>query len=348
MHTTLELDCYSEDIDVALSLAAKVFIYDSISPAQADEAVFDHLYETRTKTQSLEYQLYSAAMADFFEDDSFAAFFNTTTPVLQNISFDQIKETYMSLLDASRISIVVVGNITNTFVNTVQKSFGVLKTIGVGKQNKALKKITVTIPNMTRIIRLQHTFTTDIPAELAGPAPDKLIPTTDFFDPAHLYLECPEITSPDFVLYRAVLELLAYNLNNELSSIKNAPADFVQAVFSSDLLSFGCLEFSGVRSKSGIQKLTEKYLLKYSKEFDAEMARVAKLQSISRHFVNAGSVSGTALLMNKAFQIHGKTAAYLNDYTYVISAQPSDFERVLHFFSKKHTRSWFFSADTKK
>ena len=352
-HNSLQIECLAEDTPTVLSSMATVLVYGGVTPAQADECVFSQLYKMRTKAQSLKQQLTATAMKDICDNVVDVGFFQTDEQGLQSITFDQITDCYTQFLDAQRLSLVVVGNIPENLIQIAEQSFGIFKNFSMDSStyanSKELPKLsTVHIPNMIRQVRLRHTFTTDIPAELAGPAPEELIPTSDFSDPAQLYLEAPSITSSTFVLYRAGLELLAQELNSELKTMSTPCADSVTAIFATNMDSYACLEFEGVHNRVKLQKLTEKYLAKFYDEFTQDMVVKAQLISTVQDFSKTASVNGTALLINKGLQLKNNASLYVLNYKILTFAKVEDFKLALEYFGTNYARYWLFSVDTKK
>ncbi|OJF75605.1 MAG: hypothetical protein BKP49_11220 [Treponema sp. CETP13] len=348
--SSIQINCLKEDVNTILSSFVSLLVYGSITPSVADECVFSELYEQKAKAQSLQFQLYSKAMQLFYEEKSVVDAFDTDTDSLFQINFDQILECYTNFLDASRLSLVVAGNVNDDFLSVAEQTFGVLKDFskveevtGTTKENKP----NLQIPNLLQNIRLHHTFTTDIPAELAGPAPEKLIPTTDFSDPAQLYIELPKLSSTDLMIYRSILGLLVDILNKELASMSNPPAESVSVYFSPDFEPYSCLRFEKVHSRNALQKMTETYLTQFSSNFTNEMMQQAKLKSSTYDFSKTSSVSGTALLMNSSLHVYGKASMYITNFESLYFAQLEQFVSVTHFFNDEYARTWLFSSDTK-
>ena len=104
-------------------------------------------------------------------------------------------------MDASRFSIVIIGNIPD-LKNDLESTFGSLKSLDL---TKSMEEIQPIVSNATRFVQLKRTFSTDIKAEDAGPRPEKLIPTTVFFDPVDFYFETPSKFSDDYSIFLGLL-----------------------------------------------------------------------------------------------------------------------------------------------
>ena len=84
----------------------------------------------------------------------------------------------------------------------MESTFGSLKSLDL---TKSMDEIQPIVSNATRFVQLKRTFSTDIKAEDAGPRPEKLIPTTVFFDPVDFYFETPSKFSDDYSIFLGLL-----------------------------------------------------------------------------------------------------------------------------------------------
>ena len=101
--------------------------------------------------------------------------------------------------------------------NNLNNYFGNIKQLPFEKQILPDAQFT----QMTQVSRLKRIFTTNIKAEDAGPRPEKLIPTTEFFDPALLILQSPKKIDENYYLYSLSMRGFEKFLKDDADSNKH-------------------------------------------------------------------------------------------------------------------------------
>ena len=200
-NSNINISCSKNDVEFLLSCIKKALFFTDLTAAKADELIFTENYNYRLTSNSLSFQLFNSGMETIFSGTKLESLFVESDDLLSEITFTEIFKSYTELLDASRFSIVIIGNIPD-LKNDLESTFGSLKSLDL---TKSMEEIQPIVSNATRFVQLKRTFSTDIKAEDAGPRPEKLIPTTIFFDPVDFYFETPSKFSDDYSIFLGLL-----------------------------------------------------------------------------------------------------------------------------------------------
>ena len=212
-NSNIHITCGKKDVEAIFSAINQALFITELTASQADELIFTENYNYRLSANSLDTQLFCSAMETIFSGTKIENLFTIKDNILSNIEFSQIFESYMKLLDSSRYSLVVIGNIPN-LKDLAEAAFGELQVANHIEINK-LEKIEPIVSNASRFVQLKRTFSTDIKAEDAGPRPLKLIPTTVFTDPVDFYFETPSKETSEYNLFLALLTQFERKLNEK-------------------------------------------------------------------------------------------------------------------------------------
>lgn len=281
--STLSVSYAVQDTEAVLGVLAAAFKNMEPTPAQADELYFAEAYRRRTESASADAQLKEAALETFFGGTDAEPFFKITGDTPPAVTYAEIRDACVSVCNPDSLNLIFCGNTEADIKELAERYFGkesAFYTEAVSSTENADNNQPETpVPAFSqgeRLVRLHRLFFTDIPAELAGNRPAKLIPTTDFADPAQLYLKSPPTDSREEVLFAALLQEIAYrmttqfelaskNEKNTQTAISSPPAAAAPSHAASPAVSVSALgdiegfplaslHFVKVKSKKGIKK----------------------------------------------------------------------------------------------
>ena len=118
---------------------------------------------------------------------------------------------------------------------------------------------------MTQISRLKRIFTTNIKAEDAGPRPEKLIPTTEFFDPALLIFQVPKKVDNEFTNFSLAIRGFEKFLQDEISKNKTNLFSDVEIINFEETDGFIAFQFYEVKNSTELYKYIESKAKEFSK-----------------------------------------------------------------------------------
>lgn len=203
---SITIKCHSQDIYRCLQAAIGSIVFGDVTPSIADETVFNMQREYKFLAADTSFQTYCNFMQRIYPKNK--KLYNLKTPLLANLNFENIQNAYTHILDASRYTIIVATSQDfESVTKAAEENFGILQKhpkIKITTKNEIAEKSTISVPEIKEYISLYRVFTTDIPAELAGERPAKLIPTTEFNDPVHYYSNAPN-NIDELPLYNSLL-----------------------------------------------------------------------------------------------------------------------------------------------
>ncbi|MGP1588261.1 MAG: hypothetical protein ACTTHG_07990 [Treponemataceae bacterium] len=208
------ISCTSQDFYSVLQCINTAFIFGKISPYMEDELIYLERAKWRFMNNTLDFQLKCKALSAFYKGTEIENLFNCNQDILQNITFSEIKKLYNQNLNADRIGIVVTGNPNLDKVQLKElfnKSLGMLKSLDFEKPEQA----EISFAELTQVSRLKRIFGSDVKAENAGPRPEHLIPTTEFKDPAVVFISCPKRKSQEYANFILALNCIVQSINND-------------------------------------------------------------------------------------------------------------------------------------
>lgn len=273
------VECETEDFYAVVNALYASLIMDDVIPSDADRIVNGRRTRKRLENGSTMNQLYSSAVQSVFPETDFIKIYETKKEILENTNYEKILVSYSGVLDASRYSIIVCGNIEpENYIQMMEDAFGQLQVMNVNNAKKENESIADAItkkqftPGKTQKVKLVHTFLTDIPAKDAGPMPAVLIPTKSFADPV---LFCAETSGENETALNALLSVLKKELEAEAAErnyLQNCKVSFYNA---DSNISFGALAFSSVERTSACDSL-------YKQEWESLKDRLSNTKTSAR------------------------------------------------------------------
>ena len=335
-----------EDSGAVLQQIYDSIVYGEIAPADADRAVSARKYKKRLENGTASNQMYSSLINKVYADKSLTSIFEAEKEILLDTDYTKILSAYPAMLNASRYSLIICGAIDPNLKAMLEESFGHL---AVQASIQAIETADLNISaakNLT--VPVRHTFLTDIPAEKAGPQPAVLIPTTEFLDPVIYSGKAPEAGTKEAALYNALLSYIGSQLE------KTNP---VTVQFPRSGINMGSLIIQNVthtreldsQYKSVIQTLTDKLQRLQANE---TVIKEIKNNWIQKQMSQTGSDTGTALLIQQGLELFTPTQKanpqwYLEEYNYIQTASPQDYQEILEYFPVI-PQSRVYSSDSKK
>lgn len=333
--STIFITCEKEDFVAVCNAVSSAIIYGSVKPADADRAVSSRQYRKRLENGSASNQLQSAAMETLFGKGEFAALFDTKKDILKDTTYTSILESYSELLDCTRYSIILCGNFYQNYIETLNSTLGMLSPNTLYNQPQLPQ---MTFPkNKSQQIKIVHTFLTDIPAELAGPQPAVLIPTTEFKDPVLYVLKTPEQGTKEAAIFNACVNYLVKQIQSEIDSNRRLKGATVSAQFArfgiqADFITLQNVERTkeaDAAYRNAVRKLKNQIETPGAeKSIIVDIKNLWALQQMEKTATNAG----TAELMQRGTELFPNTpdsSFYLTEYNYIQTATIQDFRDVI-------------------
>ncbi len=358
----LSFTCPTENLPLLTDFLSASLQKNDVSLAQADELYFTEAFNRRSQDISPDNQLQKAAMETFFGAGASAPLFASADKLLPSVTYDEIRNACLSLYDPENIDIILCGDVPQHIRETLESSFGKEAVLPPSEQHKIAYTKTSFEPAFTegeQTVRLRHVFLSDIPADQAGERPAKLIPTTDFSDPALLYLKSPEFGTKEAVVFAALMHEIAERLTQKFQSAQNAPALSARAHTDAEPFFLASLYFSKVKSKSRLQKAYKDCLREFSSELKELQKPKPKISAqdfcggISARY--AGAVSHSFMTLESRADLIRQGAEYADNPSFYIeqmrmigNAGVKDFESVFSKYIEQANLFWLFSADTKR
>ena len=358
----LSFTCPTENLPLLTDFLSASLQKNDVSLAQADELYFTEAFNRRSQDISPDNQLQKAAMETFFGAGASAPLFASADKLLPSVTYEEIRNACLSLYDPEKIDIILCGDVPQYIRKTLESRFGKEAIKPLSEQHKIAYTKTSFEPAFTegeQTVRLRHVFLSDIPADQAGERPAKLIPTTDFSDPALLYLKSPEFGTKEAAVFSALMHEIAERLTQKFQSAQNAPALSVRAHTDAEPFFLASLYFSKVKSKSRLQKAYKDCLREFSSEL--KELQKPKPKTTAREFCDgitgryAGAVSHSFMTLESRADLMRQGAEYADNPSYYIEEMRilgdtgvQDFESVFSAYIEKAKVFWLFSADTKR
>ncbi len=343
--------CLQEDMNSVLDVLSTTIQESIITIAAADELVISTAYNWSIQSGSLEYQLYAAAMETLYGGTHAQGMFNANSDILIQANYNDIRIATELLYDPKRISLVVTGSVPDTIKYDLERYFGKENFYPFEKQFRAtiIEEQEPIFSPFEQIVRLRHTFLTDIPASLAGERPTKLIPTTDFSDPAQLYFEIPSFNDTEQALFASLLYDIADSLTEQFLTMRNPPAETVSVVPGTGVYPVSSLRFSKVKSKNVLKNMVQTSfdnLLQTLQSKDYEIITSIKSRYsrvLSREML---TLNDRSHLLQQGISSSNNPGLYLEKFETVEKALANDFYNVFNNFLTNGEFFWLFSADT--
>lgn len=337
----ITINCINSDISAALSAVSEAILLGEVTPVNADSLVYEQKMQWNQKSAYLDYQMKCAALSALYSGTKFEKLFDASSSILRKTTYRTFSLDYMQLLDSSLYGIVISGDISEKeTLDSLEKTMGILK-----QQTKAVKEKGET-PEVTRTVRkvkLRHTFTTDIPAELAGPAPEVLVPTKEFTDPVQYWLASP-VESKDEAVFNALLFELGNMVQEKLKGESTCTA-----VPATPVIKAACIQCDGILHTALFKKAYDssvKELLDLLSASNKDEIQKIKETWILRVMGRTSDEEGTASLIQEGI-LGGNPKQYLEDYRAVENADGKKLHSIAEKYFSQEPVYEIYSADSK-
>lgn len=352
------LSCTSQDFPIMLGCINNGILFGQITPAMEDELVYMEKSKWRYLNNMLDFQLKTKALTSFYKGSNFEHLFSCTSDILHQLTFNEIRAMYTSLINSSRISIIVTGNPelslneeddSATLKKYLNNYFGSMKALPFETKNLPQPQFT----QMTQVSRLKRIFTTNIKAEDAGPRPEKLIPTTEFFDPALLILQSPKKESEQYYLYS--LAMRGFEKFIKEDEQKNKHFSDLEIIYFEETDGFIALQFYEVKNATELYKYIEKKFIEYSKQItttSSEEFSILKTYWASKEISEINTSEKLVKKIWSAKKLQLPALFHINQYEKIsnlsLETYKTEFATNISSYFVDIKPYWIFSADTKR
>ncbi len=351
--------CLSEDLHFIIEAMSYNIKNIEIPVASADELFLSTSYNWRIQSGSLEYQLYAAAMETLFAGSETDGLYNANTEYFRETNYNSIRLATQQLYDPARFSFVVSGEIPNDIENIFEHNFGTTNFYPqvLGQRATLIEEQEPIFSPLEQTVRLRHTFLTDIPSELAGERPTKLIPTTDFSDPAQLYFKFPVYEEENQSIFIALLYEVASRISHSFENTRSPPAQSVSLVPGTGKYPVSSLRFAKVKSRTALEKLVNDTFDEVLNDLDKELQNSNEdnevLTTIKSRYTRILSremirINDRSHLIQQGINATKNPSLYLERFEIVEKSTSQDFYDVFNSFIKTGEFYWVFSADTNR
>lgn len=333
----ITIDALSENLGALLEAAVSSLIYEEISPSAADTLIGEWNAQKLMSEASLSNQMKTAAYSVLYagqipQDNS-----------LSQIEYKDILLGYSTLLDASLYSISISGGIDfSKTEGSLKKTFGLLKNRNI--KNKETQTAPEYKPRRTATVKLRHTYTSDLPAELAPKESPVLVPTKEFSDPAQIYF-IPAQNSADCDTINALAIELAQTMNEQTQT----DLFYARTGTQTEPCMIECRKTKSRTFFLDAYKNACTHLLK-KLSGDKKDATLLKIKNgWTTHFMkDAQTDGGISLLMLKGMRLSQNPQMLTDSYETIRSAGAESFIKILEGTMDREQAFVIFSADTKK
>ncbi|MCF0242947.1 MAG: insulinase family protein [Treponema sp.] len=349
----LEMD--SEDFLPVMSAVISAIVLSDILPSDADRIVQGRKTRKRLENGSMINQLFSAAINFTMSASPYANIYETDKEILTDTTYEDILAGYPLMLDASRFSLIVCGNIEHNFAaENLDKLFSIL-------QNQAERERKVYPNNFDfpkgrqQKVKVIHTFLTDVSADKAGPMPSVLVPTKTFSDPALFCIKAPEYGTEEYFIFNSILPYLQKSMNEYASEKKEMYNCSVSFASASKNIPMATISFSAVDRTSYADSLMKNSVKNLKSNLSSSGTCVKTLREIKdawvfNEFEWANTNTGNALLIDKSLyeseEVNG--SFYLEKYKFVNELTAEKILSVIEQFYDFDNMYRLYSADSKK
>lgn len=311
------IECEKDDFYSIVGALAGSLIMDEVLPTDADRIVQNRKTRKRLENGSTINQLYSGAVKSVLPKTPYEKIYETQNEILVNTSYEKILQNYPSVLDASRFSVFVCGDISfDITAQVISDAFSVLQVqtvrpaghtgsvSSVSEKSKS-KNFQKDFPyGKQKKVKLVHTFLTDVPAKDAGPMPAVLIPTKNFADPVLYCAASPEAGTEDFYVFNALLPFLQDALTEGVSEKRYLYNCKVTSSPATEYMPFGSFSFSSVERISACDSLYKSVISQLKDDLtniskSSKTLQNVKTKCVNSWFSEAYTNTGAAVLLSQ-------------------------------------------------
>ena len=335
------INCSSNDAVNVIEGTARALTFVDLKPSEADELIGSLVSTEKMASYDITNQLYSAAVETIFTGTPYEEALVHPDLDAGLYSFSDIQRAIALIFNAERVSLYVCTDVQTAplIAPAAETCFSYLK------QTLTLPKSAIdpVFPDMTRWKTLHRIFSTNVSAKDAGQRPAKLIPTTEFLDPAHLYMRRP-LTKQS--IFDASLIALTHHMR-QLNEENPVPVfETADVFFDREIPSLCGIRFTQVRSYTALQEMLNDAVETYETWFVyEEILEKAKIDWVAGMSTQIGP-EGKALTLAEGKTAYGSVFHYIEQYTALESSTIEDFKNVFEQYIKKQTSLWILSSDT--
>lgn len=343
----------TEYAEPVISLTAEALFFGELSAPRIDESAYSRSSEWSMNRADGDFQLRSAAFARLYQGTVGADYFDLKGDFFANITFQDMEMEYLSMLDANCISISMCGENASDYVSIVENCFGFLRGFSSSCRDSAVSALRTRFPDESVPVTLRRIFTSSVKPGEYVEQPAKLIPTEVFYDPLHIYFECPAYDSPEYAVFVALVYELADILDGMWEPGVLPSVDMLYAPIAG-VWFHGVTESASVYATfaKGVERLNEPFdEARLKKIRERYVEKFCSAQASSQASANAAqaAVNASRLLESRFYGggvEDGEITAYLSQLERLQNATAEDFAEVAaRFRTLPLLRS--VSADTK-
>ncbi len=358
--TSITVNTTSEYAEAVIGITAEALFFGEISAPRVDECAYSRSSEWNMKRTDGDLQLHNAALARLYKGTTGAEYFDLSKDFLADVTFQDIEIEYLDMLDASCISLALVGENAADFVPFTENIFGFLMNFSTSCRDSAVSSPAETFPNDSVSVSFRRIFTSSVKPGEYLVQPPKLIPTEIFYDPLHIYFECPAYGTPEY----AVFASLVYELEEILDEMWDGGAlasfdmlyvpvagiwfhEVTKAADVYDVFAKGIEKLQEPFDEPRLQKIRNRFVERFCSELDmspvhAELLLESRFYSGNKQSDKTASGEAT----NREASAESEIATYLTQLEQLKNATPQDFAKAAARFSTMATLRAV-SADTK-
>lgn len=329
--SSIFIEFNKEDSFAVCNAIQKAIIFTEIPPAVADKAVFSRQYKKRLENGSATKQMESCVIKTLYGQNDFYKIFETQNEVLQETDYFSILQAYPDFLDAKRYNIILCGDFEQNIFDYLDEAFSYFSNSNV--QLNTCNDLPDFQKNKTIKVKINHTFLTDIPAELAGPQPAVLVPTTEFKDPVIFAIQTSQFQdTKEAAVFNAVLNSFQKEFQTVLNQNEKTKDNTVNIKFPRTKLPFALITIMDVNAPKEVDSAYKTARNQFIKKITSSSAG-SFIQQIKNNWIlsqmkETATNYGTSKLMQKGienFTENPKTDFYLQEYNFIQNATIQDF-----------------------
>ena len=335
----------SQDFDNICRCINNAMAFGNTTPAMEDEIILQDKSLWQFESSGVDLQLKYRALSHFFKNSGYDYLFSCTSDILQDVSYNEISALYAQFLDSRVIKLIISGNSgkqKDELEELLSKTFAILRS----KEPKIVKRdFPIDFKETVQIAKVKRIFGSDISAKDAGPRPEHLIPTSEFKDPALVFIRCPKMSEENYADFLLALEAMKEKIKRQ--GIKSELISDARLFQFEELDSFIALEFFEVKNSKSLYKLFSDITNSNEILTDSEIAK-AKISIQKELFEGYGISEETAIILDSNLCRSGNAFFYIGLFEKLQKSQSSNVRKAYSDYVSKCETYWIFSADTKR
>lgn len=329
--SSIFIEFNKEDSFAVCNAIQKAIIFTEIPPAAADKAVFSRQYKKRLENGSSAKQMESSVIKSLYGQNAFYNIFETQNEILQDTNYFSILQAYPDFLDAKRYNIILCGDFDQNIFDYLDNAFSYFSNSNV--QLNTCNDLPNFQKNKTIKVKINHTFLTDIPAELAGPQPAVLVPTTEFKDPVIFAIQVQQPQdSKEAAIFNAVLNSFQKEFQAILNQNEKTKENTVSIRLPKTKMPFALITILDVNAPkevdSSYKTARNQFIKKITSSSAGSFIQQIKNDWILSQMKETATNYGTSKLIQKGienFPENPKADFYLQEYNSIQNATIQDF-----------------------